>query len=231
MKLLLFDIDGTLLKLQSNRSKVSFMNLLSNEFGREIPAKVLPSFAGMTDRLIIRLIAENVGYPLDELAKKIDKIEKAICDDFESFVRPELIHVFPGAKELVEKLSTDPDFSLGLLTGNFKRNAYLKVRLIGLDHLFPFGAFGNDRENRNELPPIALERANKHHESELFTSENCIIIGDSERDIECGHSNNIAVLAVATGYQTLAELQEHQPDAAVEDFSDTDRIVRILKKM
>ena len=231
MKLVLFDIDGTLLKLHTPKSKEVFRKTIGSAFSRHVPESALPSFAGMTDLLIIRLIAENIGIPEDELYGKINVVEEIICEEFQKIVKPELIEILPGVKQLVSLLGNDQGFSLGLLTGNFERNAYLKVNSIGLGDFFPIGAFGSDRENRNELPAIAIRRANLHHGSELFSEENCIIIGDSERDIECGRSNNIPVVAVATGYKKREEREPLEPDVLLDDFSDVRSTLDILRRI
>jgi phosphoglycolate phosphatase-like HAD superfamily hydrolase len=130
---------------------------------------------------------------------------------------------------------------MGLLTGNFKENAYLKLSTFKLEKFFPFGAFGSDNEDRNKLPEIAINRANdymrvinhnytRYDEINVFNTNNTIIIGDSPGDIECAKSNGIFSLAVSTGTFCYKELKKCNPDFIIENFSNYTFVVSYIVK-
>lgn len=222
--LVLFDIDGTILKLRNFRSRHIFRQLYRDVFGIEIDENKMPDFAGNTDLRILRDMAESHGVPFESILSDIDSIWGRILAEFKAWCNPENLDLLPGADSLIRRLHLRNEVRLGLLTGNFEANAYLKLNVFSLGEYFPFGAFGNDREDRNELPVVALERAAKYcHEK--FGNNNTIIIGDSPRDIECGKSNNIPVLSVATGGFSADELAAGNPELFFESFGDYERVI------
>lgn len=107
---------------------------------------------------------------------------------------------------------------LGLLTGNIRLGAEIKLRHYGLWEPFETGAFGDDHHNRNDLARIARQRGHRHLREELRDDE-ILVIGDTPLDIECGRAINARVLAVATGGAPLAELAAHRPDWVVSDLT------------
>lgn len=233
--LVLFDIDGTILKFKHSIAKKIFAEELEKILNLKIPEKALPDFHGMTDLQIIKNICLNIGYSYNELSKNLSNLWENLYNIFLSYSNNENIYLMPGIKELIEVLNYDNDFILGLLTGNFKKNAYLKIKTVGLEEYFQFGAFGCDTEDRDLLPPIAIERANKFINKEnLFNNSNTIIIGDTFRDIQCAKANNIACISVCTGYQSYEELAKLNPEAIFNDLTNTflikDTIIRLLNE-
>lgn len=226
--LVLFDIDGTILNFKHGIAKDLFAVMLKELFGRDVPDSAIPKFHGMTDLQIIRSIATNIGLTYDEISGLIPTIWKKMLSMFEEHSIPENVTLLPGITDLINNLNENQDVRLGLITGNFIENAYLKLSIAGLDSYFPTGAFGCDSENRNNLPPIAIERINKYYNTDTFYSGNTIIIGDTQRDIECAHTNGIKVLAVATGEFTSDELSLHTPDAILNNLSNTNKSLDII---
>lgn len=226
--LVLFDIDGTILNFKHGIAKDLFAVMLKELFGREVPDSAIPQFHGMTDLQIIRSIALNIGLAYDEISEMIPSIWVKMLSMFKEHSIPENVTLLPGITDLIEILHKNEDISLGLITGNFLENAYLKLSIAGLDGYFPTGAFGCDSENRNNLPPIAIDRINKHYNTKNFHSGNTIIIGDTFRDIECAHVNGIKVLAVATGGASSDELLIHTPDAILNNLSNTNKSLDII---
>ena len=106
---------------------------------------------------------------------------------------------------------------LGLLTGNIRLGAEIKLRHFNLWEFFTTGAFGDDHEDRRQIAAIARARG-AHMLNQPLRGEEVLVIGDTPRDIDCGHAIGARVLAVATGDSTLAELQEHRPTWAVTDL-------------
>jgi phosphoglycolate phosphatase-like HAD superfamily hydrolase len=218
--LFLFDIDGTILNFQHGVAKSLFIELMTEVFGEEFDESHLPDFNGRTDLFILRKMAENRGVNFEELKSKLPLVWDAILRKFERYSTPDYIDLLPGVDNLLKSLLQRDDVDLGLITGNFRANAYLKLKAHDLHNLFHFGAFGDDHENRNYLPPIAINKANVYHNSEIFNSANTLIIGDTLRDIECAKYNNIKSVAVCTGRYSYEELQSDSPDLIYNDFSD-----------
>jgi phosphoglycolate phosphatase-like HAD superfamily hydrolase len=115
----------------------------------------------------------------------------------------------------------------GLLTGNMRRGAQVKLAHHGLWEHFAFGAFADDSEVRNDLGPHALRRAREHHGVE-FAAANVWIIGDTPHDIACGKVIGAKTLAVATGGYTLEQLRAHTPTVVLEHLEDTAEVMRLL---
>ena len=222
--LILFDIDGTILKMKYGISKEIFSGYLVKLFGREIDAKDIPAFHGMTDMQIIKEIADNINYPFEKIEAKLFDIWKELSKDFVKYCTKENIELMPGIENLIELLAENRKIKLGLLTGNIKSNAYAKLDTYNLSRYFPIGAFGDDHFDRNALPAIAFERANKYYKNAAFDVSNSMLVGDSPRDIECGHANSIVVFAVATGGIAPATLKQYQPDYIFDDFSDWNKV-------
>jgi phosphoglycolate phosphatase-like HAD superfamily hydrolase len=229
--LLLFDIDGTILKFKSYKSKEIFSNMMLDIFGVEVPDSAMPDFAGMTDLQILKEIAQNIGMDKSLLFNRLNEIWLRISQDYNQFCSSQYIDLLPGIKELLKLLSNNQEFSLGLQTGNFKENAYSKLSAYNLDNYFQFGAFGSDHENRNMLPPLAIERANQYHKKQLFHTYNTLVIGDSHKDIECAKSNNLPVLAVGTGNVSAKDLEFFEPSAVLDDFSNYNEVIDLIYKI
>lgn len=222
--LVLFDIDGTILSMKDGTSRMLFSDFLKKVFGRSIPNNCIPDFHGMTDLQILEQIADNINFPLKSIEHKIDDLWSELNLVFDHYCTPQHIVLMPGISELITNLNTSEHIQLGLLTGNFKQNAYSKLDSHKLGSFFPFGSFGDDDSDRNKLLPIAISRANKFFNQELFNVGNTILIGDSIRDIECGKSNNVPVIAVATGGIPIETLRKHNPDFVLQDLSNTQEV-------
>ena len=226
--LVLFDIDGTILIYKKYFSRKVFASIIKEVFDRDIPLSQLPSFAGMTDLQILKDIATNINLSENELNDSLPELWIKLLNEFKKMSSPENIELLPGIPELISLLHDDEYTQPGLLTGNFKDNAYLKLSVFDLDKYFPFGAFGCESDNRNHLPELAIQRANNYINSKQFSSENTVIIGDSPKDIECAKTNNIPVLAVATGLFSEKQLTEYSPDTVFTNFSDYKKVYETI---
>jgi phosphoglycolate phosphatase len=229
--LVLFDIDGTLLKMKAGCSKQLFSKIFFELFNKELDNDLLPNFAGKSDLKILREICETHDLSFTELQSNISLVWQKLEIAFTEFCTTEYLILLPGVAKLIEEIDSLPDFQLGLLTGNFESNAYLKLKTFRLDRYFPFGAFGSDHEERNMLPPIALTRANLHSKENIYTNKNTVIIGDSPLDIECAKQNNIPVLCVATGGFPYDKLLKYHPDYILNDFRDTELTINTIKQI
>lgn len=230
-KLILFDIDGTILRFKKSLSQSLVNYLVQNIFHSSINDSYLPDFSGKTDLMIIHEICNSSNIDFNNVLANINDIWSKLLEFFKPYTTKDNILVFPGVNNLITCLAKDINYQLGLVTGNFKENAYLKLSTVDLAHYFPFGAFGSDYEDRNLLPMLAVQRANEYLKTNIFNNENTIIIGDSVRDIECAKKNNMKVLCVATGPIDYEILKNHNPNAIIKDFKDYPIVLNLINNI
>ena len=224
-RLLLFDIDGTLLTT-NGRGRDAFRRSIEKVFGREFDPSLI-SFAGKTDQQILSEILAQMGLDGSHDPALYGRALDLYRDTMISILDESWVQVLPGIEDLLPELDANPDIQLGLLTGNLRETAYLKLRLGGIEGYFPFGAFGSDHADRYQLPPIAVQRA-FDFTGHLYAGREVIIIGDTEHDIRCGKSIRALSVAVCTGRFGREELEVHEPDFLLDDFEDTENVMAIL---
>jgi len=222
-KLILWDIDGTLLR--TNRAGiVALTRAFAQLHGREPDMSEL-DVSGRTDRWIAAGMLRAHGLPVTD-AHIHDLLDAYLgLLPAELAARPGL--VLPGILPLLETLRARPDTAQGLLTGNLQRGARIKLEHFSVWHYFEFGAFGDDSPLRNELGPHAVRRAEARHTA-TFPPDRTFVIGDTPHDIECGKVIGARTIAVATGAFTLPQLQAHTPTAAFADFADLAAVLRVI---
>lgn len=230
MKLLLFDVDGTLVSLKKGISRGIFIDAFLEILNIEVEDKNLPNMSGMTDLSILAETAYNANIPKNIIFDNIEKFWNYFDLRFEELVSIETMKVHNGVKELLEKLQMSKEFRLALLTGNYKRNAYRKIKFFDLDKYFDIGAFGDDDINRNKLPEIVYSRAHEIY-GEKYDSTNSIIIGDAPNDIICAKHNKLPSLIVASDNHKKAELYEMNPSHLIDDFSDIEFVIDLFRNM
>jgi phosphoglycolate phosphatase len=207
--LLLFDIDGTLLHPNGAGSK-GVLTAFEQFYGKR-PDLSRYHFDGKTDRRILRDLASQINVPQETFAADFNAFADLVYRHIGDNANSNMIEPAPNISELLAFLDDLPNVYLGLTTGNAKAGARYKLEAVGLYGYFPVGAFGSESENRNDLPPLARQRAAKHFAVD-WPNHNIWIIGDTPADIECGRVNGFKTLAVATGRYRCSELQAHQPD-------------------
>jgi phosphoglycolate phosphatase len=223
-RLVLFDIDGTLLSA-GRVARDAILRSLKTSFDwaytpdHEDRGKF--DFSGKTDPQIVReLVLGDVGH--DRFERDLDRALELYLEELERQLLPGTVVPKPGIVELLRRLGDEPRVTLGLLTGNLERGARLKLAPPGFNPYFPFGAFGSDSADRYELPPIAVERA-FDRTGFRFEGKSVAIVGDSIHDVACGRSLGVRAVAVATGITSPERLAAEKPDAIFQDFSDTER--------
>ncbi len=226
MKLLLFDIDGTLLTT-NGAGRGAVESALSDLTGHPISAEGL-SFSGKTDPQILReVLAQNGADAVwtdGRFAEAVEAFRQAMHRLFD----PAATEALEGACALIGRLHADERAQLALLTGNLHEMAYLKIGAVGLGEAhFPFGAFGSDSEDRNALPALAAERA-ATHAGPSFRPADVVVIGDTPRDIACGRLGGCTTVAVATGSYDRAALAEHEPDLLLDSLAEAEALVDLL---
>ena len=222
-RLLLFDIDGTL--IHSGGAGVhALKKALTERHGIEDALDDI-EIAGMTDSGIVISILKKYKIPATQ-----ENIA-GFLDSYVHFLSIELPHrkgkLLPGVLELLEKLKLRKHLVLALLTGNVSRGAQLKLGHYGVWHFFEFGAFADDHHDRNQLGPFARARAKEKHGRE-FSAAEIDVIGDTPRDIACGKALGARTIAVATGTWSREELAQHDPDYLIDDLSHVDRLINTL---
>lgn len=226
MKLLLFDIDGTLLTT-NGAGRPAVEAALSEIAGVDISTEGI-SFSGKTDPQILREVLAHNGADEALLNGRFSEAVESFRTTMHRVFDPDGTDALDGATALIDRLHDDDRFQLALLTGNLQEMAYLKVGAIGFDDAhFPFGAFGSDHENRNELPAIARQRA-LTYTSRAFPDADVFIIGDTPRDIECGRLGGCRTVAVPTGRFDRATLAEHEPDILLDTLANADAFIDAL---
>ncbi len=227
-KLLLFDIDGTLISVEKTASRLMLRRVVEEVFDIELPQDFVFHLGGKTDYQIMTETAQRLDIPTKHVEERRTKIQDKLVEHTSPLSNTAQMQILSGVQDLVAELHEREDVTLGLLTGNIEATAYLKLRPHGLDAVFPFGAFGNDHIDRAALPPIALHRANTRAGRAAFTSDNTVIIGDTLNDIRCAKAHNIKVVAVATGHDSAETLRNAGADTVVPDFVDKPAMVSLL---
>jgi len=223
-KLLLFDIDGTLITTDSagrHALELSFMECI----GKDI-SQVDFNLCGRTDKGIITELLERFNIDINE------EIIDSIIYYYLEFLPYELeiaqnAFVFKGVLPLLETLINHNNYKLALLTGNIEDGAYKKLDYFGLKKFFNTGGFGDDHIDRNEIFPIAYKRCVRFFERE-FAKNDIIVIGDSPKDIECAVKNGLKSLIVGTGLSDNENLFKLKPTAFIKDFSNLENTMKLL---
>ncbi|MEO0453714.1 MAG: HAD family hydrolase [Verrucomicrobiota bacterium] len=222
-KLLLWDIDGTL--VWTGRAGEYAMNRgFEVVFGHQADVHAV-DYAGRTDRWIFRALINHYGKP------DTDESLARFQDAYLSLLKEELPlrngYVYEGILELLNWAENQEGIQQALLTGNLQAGAKSKLSHYQLWEYFPFGAFADDSELRNDLGPAALDRAEKQL-GVRYDPSAVYVIGDTPHDIEVAKKTGTQAVAVATGKYSIDELAAHEPDFLFEDFSDVTAVQAAL---
>ena len=227
MKLVLFDIDGTVL-LSDGAGKRAVLRAMKEVYGTTGPEG--HRFDGKTDPQIVRELQRLEGHPDDHidahLPRAIGRYVELLGEELD---RPGTrAYTLPGVTDLLDALEERDDAMLGLLTGNVIEGARAKLSAVGIDpERFAVGAYGSDHEIRAQLPAIARQRVLEAHGHE-FSGHDIVIIGDTPSDIQCGQSIGVRAIGVATGHYSVDDLMACGAYAAFEDLSDTRAVVAAI---
>ena len=222
MRLVLFDIDGTL--IDSGGAGVRALDLAMKDlFAIENAFRGI-TLAGRTDTQIIKDGLRKHALSEDDM---IGAVIHAYLRYLSREIHNDKRHVKPGIHEILAELQTLHHLSTGLLTGNLEKGARIKLEPFGLNEYFASGAFGSDDEDRNKLLPVAVNRFETLSQKKIKISE-CIIVGDTPRDVECAHIHGALCVGVATGSYSYKALVEAGADSVVEDLTDPNAVLQFL---
>lgn len=222
MRLVLFDVDGTLLSA-NGAGRRALGRALVDVYGTAGPIDTY-DFHGGTDPQIIRDLLGAAGFPSAEIAACEDRLFARYVEHLEFEVgNGDRVALYPGVAALVEALAGSQACLVGLLTGNIEAGARIKLRSTGLLPRFRVGAYGSDDADRTRLPGVAARRAAALI-GRAFRGGDTVIVGDTPRDIDCARAFDATCVSVATGRHSVAELAAHAPDHLFDDLTDIDRV-------
>ncbi|MBN1313791.1 MAG: HAD family hydrolase [Anaerolineae bacterium] len=219
-RLVLFDIDGTLL-WPDGIGRVSMKSALEQVYGTAGPIGEY-RFAGYTDRRTARMLLQEAGLPPEQIWDRFEMLGPAMEAALREALRSNRhdIRPCPGAIRMIDMLASREDVVLGLVTGNLRHTAPIKLAAAGFDPLvFRVGAYGEEAEARAELPLRAIERA-RQLTGVSFRGAQVVIIGDTPDDVLCGRGVGARSIAVMTGWVERAALEAQCPDYIFDDLSN-----------
>ncbi len=222
MKLVLFDIDGTLL-VCGPQVRPLFASALVEVFGTAGEVDSF-DFTGRTDPGIVLDLITGAGLPEAVVRERLPRMRSLYTERLDRALDRRGMVLLPGVEEILERLAGRGDVVTALLTGNWEPGAKAKLSRFDLDRYFAFGAFGCDGVDRSELPPVALDRAERAT-GRRFRPEDVLIVGDSVHDISCAHAHGIPCLAVGTGRTPEAVLQAAGAEWVIGDLRQAARAV------
>lgn len=223
MKLVCFDIDGTLI-WTDGAGRRAILRALEDVLGTAGPIDGF-RFDGRTDGEIVWRLAEAAGLAVDAtlMDRVLDRYVELLGAEL---AKPEhATHVYPGVRELLDALEPREDCVIGLLTGNVASGARLKLGSAGLDfERFRIGAFGSDSRERTALPALAQQRAREVLGLEV-AGRDVVIIGDTPADMACGKGIGARAIGVGTAAYSAEQLMESGAHAAFADLSDVQAVL------
>ncbi len=226
MKLLLFDIDGTLIRSHGAGREI-LAAALTELFGTAGPIDSY-KMSGKIDYRIITDLLTAVGLTHDEIEANLPNVYALMAEKAHTAFPASDMTACPGVQPLLAALNQHEDALLGLVTGNISSTAPLKLAAAGIDPAqFKLGAYGSDAPTRNQLPIIAMQRA-RALTGRPFTGQNTIVIGDTPADILCARASKATAVAVASGWHAAHTLARYQPDHLLENLNDTAKTLEIL---
>ena len=234
MRILLWDIDGTLIRsARPGGYKVYTIPVLEEIFGTAGRLADL-NVSGMTDLQIMFEALNEAGVTQEQILARADVLVPRLTEEARRVTGNgvKFFELLPGVRETLEALATHPRYQSALLTGNIKPMAELKMELVGLDQFFTLpGAFGEESHNRRDLPARAAERIREHLQMDI-APEQFIVIGDTPNDIDCARHFGARAVAVGTGrVYSREEILACEPDAVLDDLSDSRVVIETLDKL
>ena len=227
MKLVLLDIDGTLITSRGagrRAMRVAFERVFGTAGGID-----QYDLRGRTDTRIVHDVMTAEGWEATRVRERLD-------DFFEAYVGGLIAEIgdgrhvvtLPGVTALVERLDRASGVTLGLVTGNIEEGARIKLQPTGLWPRFQVGAYGSDHMDRRRLPSLAARRAHALL-GHAFSPEDVIVIGDTPHDVDCARAFGAVAVAVATGQYPREQLLAERPDHFFEDLGDLERVLGDLR--
>lgn len=234
MRILLWDIDGTLIRsVKAGAYKDYTIPVLEEIFGTAGRLAEM-QVSGMTDLQIVYQALSHEGFTQDDVFARIQILGARLTEEARKVTSNgmKFFELLPGVREALQALADHPRYQSALVTGNIESMAQLKMQLVGLDQYFTLpGAFGDESHDRRDLPARAAERIREHLQIDL-APEQFIVIGDTPNDIDCARHFGARAVAVGTGRTYLREeIVECKPDVLLPDLSDVGLVLKALERL
>ena len=223
MKLVLFDIDGTLITSRG-AGRRAMRTALERVFGA---AGGIDQYdlGGRTDTRIVHDVMGALGWEPARVKDRLDDFFEAYLAGLTSEIGDgRHVVTLPGVSLVVDRLAQSADVMLGLVTGNIEEGARIKLLPTGLWAHFRVGAYGSDHMDRRRLPSLAARRAHALV-GHAFAPTDVVVIGDTPHDIDCARAFGAVAIAVSTGQYTRAALLAERPDHLFDDLGDVDKVL------
>ena len=225
-KLILFDIDGTIL-FSGGAGARAIDRVFMDLFGLpDAFAGIKPD--GMIDTGIFREILVEKKVAVPDIEQAVEQVKPRYIEAIREEMPSSPAELLPGYPQLLDLLSDRDDVALGLVTGNLEQGARIKLNHFDLNRYFPFGAFGSDSDDRPALVRLAHQRAMRHLERILPLNRDVIVIGDTPKDVACALENGATAVGVATNKFTREMLLDSGAHLAFDDFSEPEQVVATL---
>ena len=221
MQVLLFDIDGTLIR-SGGAGKAAMEDALRSEFGLTNLNDGVP-YSGRTDPSIARDLLQVHG--LDACEANTHRLRYAYLRHLPDSLRRHDGIVLPGIRELLNRVRNIESIAVGLLTGNIREGARCKLSHYGLWEYFPFGAFADGIHERDDVARGALVEVARHCRREIHPSS-IWVIGDTPLDVKCARAIGAKAVAVATGWHPKEELEASGADWVLSDLTKPANLLR-----
>ena len=234
MRILLWDIDGTLIpSVRTGAYKDYTIPVLEEIFGTAGRLAEM-EVSGMTDLQIVCEALSCEGVTTEDVLARVEILAARLTEEARKITGNgvKFFELLPGVRETLQALADHPRYESALLTGNIKSMAQLKMELVGLDNFFTLpGAFGDESHNRRDLPAAAAERIRRHLQLDL-APEQFIVIGDTPNDIDCARHFGARAVAVGTGrLYSIDDIMACEPDALLPNLADPEFVITTLDRI
>jgi phosphoglycolate phosphatase len=227
VKLVLFDVDGTLITSRG-AGRRAMKVALERVFGVSEGIDQY-DLGGRTDTRIVHDVMSALGWEAARVKERLDDFFEAYAAGLTTEIGDgRHVVTLPGVAAVVERLARSADAVLGLVTGNIEEGARIKLAPTGLWPHFRVGAYGSDHMDRRRLPSLAARRAHALL-GQVFAPPDVVVIGDTPHDIDCARAFGALAVAVATGQHSRAALLAEAPDVLLDDLGDVDRVLDAIK--
>jgi phosphoglycolate phosphatase-like HAD superfamily hydrolase len=224
MRLVLFDIDGTLIT-DGGAARAAYAAAIETTYGYRGDLRRY-DFSGRTDPQITHMVLGDAGFSAEEIDRGMDALWLVYLEHLAANA-PGRVRALPGVPALLDALAAEPGVTLALLTGNIEPGARLKLAGADLNRYFPFGAFGSDSAKREELPPIAVQRAAAATGID-FRARDVVIVGDSIYDVRCGVPHDATTIAIASGKTPAETLRAENPHYCFESAEELEALLAAI---
>lgn len=220
-KLFLFDIDNTLVR-NSTVHRTSFLESVRRNYHIEPDFEGIDLF-GQTDSSILLSLLKKYNIEESFKSSSFIRCQRSMENIYKHNAASDTVKAISGVKELLDAL--EDKVNLGIVSGNFEKIAWLKLKKTGMQKYFNGGGFGSDSTDRSECVKIAVERAGNHYD--ISHKNNVIVFGDTPKDIIAAHKAGCVAVGIATGHFSFNELAEYKPEYLFDNYNERNKILSI----